>query len=96
MTLSLSTILLSIQSLMSERPYHNAPGFEKEHYSGDAERYNEIIAHECLRVAVCEQLEQRPSHMPQAIFDAMREMFSASYDQYVHVCYKYSRLNGKK
>lgn len=93
-TLNLYTILPSIQSLMNERPYQNAIGFEKERCFRDAERYNEIIAHECIRVAVCEQLETRPSYMPPALFKAMREKFSYFFKHYVSLCYKHSRLNG--
>jgi len=29
--LSLSSLLISIQSLMNEKPYHNEPGFEQVH-----------------------------------------------------------------
>ena len=85
---------------MNERPYHNEPGFETERSSGDAERYNEIIAHECVRVAVCEQLERSPdnppTHMPKALFEAMRETFPEYYDHFVQVCQKNSHLNGSR
>eukprot|EP00163_Fabomonas_tropica_P030757 TRINITY_DN7091_c0_g2_i2.p1 TRINITY_DN7091_c0_g2~~TRINITY_DN7091_c0_g2_i2.p1 ORF type:complete len:214 (+),score=17.25 TRINITY_DN7091_c0_g2_i2:211-852(+) len=55
-TLSLVTVLLSIQSLMNDKPYHNEPGFESERNPGDVERYNNRIAHETLRVAVCQMV----------------------------------------
>ncbi|CAJ0939290.1 unnamed protein product [Ranitomeya imitator] len=54
---SLSSVLISIQSLMTENPYHNEPGFEQERHSGDSKNYNECIRHETIRVAVCEMLE---------------------------------------
>jgi ubiquitin-conjugating enzyme E2 Z len=61
---SVQSILLSIQSLMHDAPYHNEPSFEVDDGSGDPQRYNDKIAHETLRVAICEvmedTLEQRP------------------------------------
>jgi len=71
---------------MNEAPYHNEPGFEQEHRSGDrcegvkvvrliyssacsfSQRYNQIIRHETLRVAVCDMLEGRTCmSCPQAL-----------------------------
>jgi ubiquitin-conjugating enzyme E2 Z len=49
--------LLSIQSLMNPNPYHNEPGYEVERQSGDVEKYNQVITHETIRVAVCGMLE---------------------------------------
>ncbi|KAK2177225.1 hypothetical protein NP493_612g01056 [Ridgeia piscesae] len=76
---SLSSILISIQSLLNERPYHNEPGFEQERNSGDYKRYNDIIRHETLRVAVCDMLEGR-SNCP----SALREVMVRSFPDYLH------------
>ena len=54
---SAQSILLSIQSLMNDAPYHNEPSFEADDGSGDVQRYNDKITHETLRVAVCEVME---------------------------------------
>ena len=54
---SVSSLLLSIQSLMHDKPYHNEPSFEADDGSGDPQKYNEKILHETLRVAVCEVME---------------------------------------
>ena len=54
---SSQSILLSIQSLMNDAPYHNEPSFEADDGSGDVQRYNEKISHESVRVAVCEVME---------------------------------------
>ena len=54
---SVQSVLLSIQSLLHDKPYHNEPSFEADDGSGDVERYNDKILHETLRVAVCEVLE---------------------------------------
>lgn len=82
---SLSSILISIQSLMSEKPYHNEPGFERERNPGDAMRYNEIIRHETLRVAVCDMLEGKCT-CPQALQEVMEKSFPDYYEYYVSIC----------
>lgn len=56
--LSLSSLLISIQSLMTDKPYHNEPGYETERAGGDVRRYNLIVQHETLRVAVLGNLER--------------------------------------
>ncbi|CAG2102191.1 unnamed protein product, partial [Medioppia subpectinata] len=58
--LTLSTVLLSIQSLMNDKPYYNEPGYGKECPNvnpKDVETYNEIISHETIRVAVCDMID---------------------------------------
>ena len=55
---SVQSILMSIQSLMNDTPYHNEPSFEEDDGSGDVQKYNEKIAHETLRVGVCEVMEE--------------------------------------
>lgn len=82
---SLSSVLLSIQSLMNEKPYFNEPGFEKERNPGDSARYNQIIKHETLRVAVCDMLEAITAdsrNCPQPLRDVMEKSFPEFYDYY--------------
>jgi len=82
---SLSSVLLSIQSLMNEKPYFNEPGFEKERNPGDSVQYNQIIKHETLRVAVCDMLEGTTSdsrNCPQPLRDVMEKSFPEFYDYY--------------
>ncbi|KAJ3138755.1 hypothetical protein HK101_003712, partial [Irineochytrium annulatum] len=52
------SVLISIQSLMSDKPYHNEPGFEVAQDEKVVEEYNQKIMHETLRVAICDRLEQ--------------------------------------
>ncbi|KAJ3299418.1 hypothetical protein HK104_009020 [Borealophlyctis nickersoniae] len=52
------SIALSIQSLMSDKPYLNEPGFDKTTDPKVIEPYNQKIMHETLRIAVCDRLEQ--------------------------------------
>ncbi|CAF1420845.1 unnamed protein product [Rotaria sordida] len=82
---SLSSLLVSIQSLLSPNPYHDEPGFEQEHRLGDSKRYNKIISHETLRVAVCEMLENLDS-CPGQFRKVMIKQFFKFYDYYIFVC----------
>jgi len=81
----ISSLLISIQSLMSENPYHNEPGYEQERMSGDSKAYNEIIKHETLRVAVCEMLEN-PNSCPKQLHEVISKQFFDFYDNYVDAC----------
>lgn len=91
---SLSSLLISIQSLLNENPYHNEPGFENERKGGDSNRYNECIRHETLRVAVCDMLEGHSLCDP-SLRDVMDKSYSEFYDYYVSVAKEKSTLNGK-
>jgi len=87
---SISSVLLSIQSLMCKYPYHNEPGYEHERRPGDIQKYNERIEHENLRVAVCGMTEQPTCGN---IFnDAMRMEFLERYDKYLDKAKKFGLL----
>lgn len=79
---SLSSILISIQSLLNENPYFNEPGFEKEINGGDSKRYNEIIRHETIRVAVCDMMEGKISDSKDCP-DTLREVMENSFLEYL-------------
>jgi ubiquitin-conjugating enzyme E2 Z len=72
---SLLSVLVSIQSLMNERPYHNEPGYEKEMEVGAADKYNDIIAYETLRVAVCETMENYSTQYPAMLTKPIKQLF---------------------
>lgn len=94
---TLSTCLISIQSLLGEKPYHNEPGYEKERISGDSQRYNEVIQHETLRVAVCGMIENETGIiMPQSLVDIMEKTFLELYDIYEGIARKNLHLNNQK
>ncbi|XP_077564500.1 ubiquitin-conjugating enzyme E2 Z-like [Haemaphysalis longicornis] len=81
----IGSVLVSIQSLMSDNPYHNEPGFEKERHPGDAARYNAIIQHETIRVAVCDTVELCLSGqgvLPPALREVVLQAFPEYYDSY--------------
>ncbi|KAK7083645.1 ubiquitin-conjugating enzyme E2 Ze, partial [Halocaridina rubra] len=84
---NLSSLLLSLQSLMNENPYHNEPGYEKERKPGDCDKYNTIITHETIRVAVLQQL-QGITIAPPEVVRVMRASFMEYYDHYVEICEK--------
>lgn len=84
---NLSSVLISVQSLMNEKPYHNEPGFEKERRPGDSDRYNAIIEHETIRIAVIQNLNGTPS-VPEELRKVMLQKFMDNYDHYVRVCEK--------
>lgn len=93
-TQSLLSVLVSIQSLMSEKPYHNEPGYRKPQNPGDVERYNEVIIHETLRVAVCEAVSKREG--PPELQEVRREMFLGFTDYYVSTANELAtRLDGQ-
>mmetsp|Transcript_23710 Transcript_23710/g.47872 ORF Transcript_23710/g.47872 Transcript_23710/m.47872 type:complete len:325 (+) Transcript_23710:127-1101(+) len=90
---SLGSVLLSIQSLMNEKPYHNEPGFEQERQAGDASRYNDCIRHETLRAAVCDMLEGKVA-MPEALVSTMEKTFIALCDHYLEAARARTYLDG--
>lgn len=93
---TLASVLLSIQSLMNEKPYTNEPGFEQAHSQAVLDDYNDVIAHETLRVSVLENVMQSNTRLhPDMVgpvltgFIAMREVFADRCDQFA------ARLDGK-
>mmetsp|Transcript_84038 Transcript_84038/g.153879 ORF Transcript_84038/g.153879 Transcript_84038/m.153879 type:complete len:290 (-) Transcript_84038:40-909(-) len=78
---TLRTVLMSVQSLLSEHPIQNEPGMENESGKNDA-AYSEIIRYENIAVAVVRMLKQTPpkfaSFRPQ-----MRQVFLKNYEGYV-------------
>ncbi|KAM6957732.1 ubiquitin-conjugating enzyme E2 Z [Aplochiton taeniatus] len=91
---SISSVLISIQSLMTENPYHNEPGFEQERHPGDSKNYNECIRHETLRVAVCDMLEGKVP-CPEALGSVMEKSYLEYYDFYQGVCKDRLHLQGQ-
>jgi ubiquitin-conjugating enzyme E2 Z len=85
---SLSSVLLSIQSLMNERPYHNEPGFEAPN-NIQCNNYSDCIRHESLRVAVCEMADESTSQhkqLPEQLKSVVRSLFLNFFDSYELTC----------
>lgn len=91
----LSSVLISIQSLMNDKPYHNEPVFETEKHSGDSERYNECIRHETLRVAVCQMMEEPNSAIPSTLRSAMENLFPDNFESYMNTIEEKIHLDGQ-
>ncbi|KAM4884528.1 ubiquitin-conjugating enzyme E2 Z isoform 3-T3 [Sylvia borin] len=91
---SISSVLISIQSLMTENPYHNEPGFEQERHPGDSKNYNECIRHETIRVAVCDMLEGK-CPCPEPLRGVMEKSFMEYFDFYEGVCKERLHLQGQ-
>ncbi|KAG8225918.1 hypothetical protein J437_LFUL005954 [Ladona fulva] len=93
---SLSSVLISIQSLLNEKPYRNEPGFERqERNPGDISRYNEIIQHETIRVAVLGMLENDTFlNIPKPLVEFMEKYFSEYYECYESIIKKNLHLHG--
>lgn len=80
------TTLLSIQSLMTEHPYHNEPGYEnRKNVRENVSDYDALITHETLRVAVIGMLQDDSMDtfgMPPALKEIMISHFNLNYDFY--------------
>lgn len=105
--LSLSSLLISIQSLMNDKPYHNEPGYERERSAGASKAYNLIIQHETVRVAVLDILEageeaagaassQNRLAMIPPLFAVVKSSFPQFYDHYESILEKNSNMDGRK
>lgn len=91
---SLSSVLLSIQSLMCPEPYHNEPGFESRGDAKTKAAYNDYIRYETLRVSVLNTLNHtaHAKHFP----DVCDRLFLLWHQMYVNtVAEMSSRLEGK-
>lgn len=90
---SLSSVLLSIQSLMCPKPYHNEPGYETRGDETTVKAYNDYIQYETLRTAVVGML-RRPTCV--GMFeDVLDRQFLLWYDMYVNIANDLkSRLEG--
>jgi len=55
--LTLSSVLISMQSLLCENPFYNEPAYGGKQMKTQSDRYNEVIEYETIRVAICEMLE---------------------------------------
>lgn len=64
--MSLSSVLLSIQTLMTPEPYRNEPGFEKAENVAVVKAYSDMVAHETMRVAVVDAVARKDS-MPEEL-----------------------------
>jgi ubiquitin-protein ligase len=89
-SLKLETVLVSVQSLMTADPYHNEPNFEdcdaKRNPDAACQRYAAKIAHEVIRHAICDQLEDGAAAIPALWRDIAVAHFLKHADHHVATC----------
>ena len=85
---SLASVLISIQSLMNAKPYHNEPGYELAQDPRDVENYNDCIRHETLRVAVCDMVGDTvmARTLPEPLRKLCRDLFVSFFEGYEMTC----------
>ncbi|KAH6933619.1 hypothetical protein HPB50_016807 [Hyalomma asiaticum] len=94
-----AAVLLTVQSLMTESPYHDEPGYEVQNQSRKLSRYDSIIQHETIRVAVCDQVEaclRGTSSLPKPFWEKLFEGFPKFYDKYEQVVKSQMHLTGSQ
>ena len=86
-------LLLNLQSLMNEKPYHNEPGFKTERSKGAVHKYNLYLRHETLRVAVADMLEARQArNMPKPLRQVRAGVVGGGVYQSSCFCYTWFRF----
>jgi ubiquitin-conjugating enzyme E2 Z len=91
---TVSSVLLSIQSLMNSNPYHNEPGFETDKaFDREAvKQYNEQVRHETMRAAVIDMVDPSSSmakSVPQQLRPLIDSVFLSFYEHYKAVAQQY-------
>ncbi|KAH6928571.1 hypothetical protein HPB50_017001 [Hyalomma asiaticum] len=98
---SLCSLLLSIQSLLTDDPYYEQEKFHrnyqgKEMYRESANKYKAYVRHEIVRVAVCDAVEsclQELSPYPAALRETVLKVFLELYNRYEESVKKELHLN---
>lgn len=83
---TLSSVLLSIQSIMNAEPYYNEPGASSLRTSSNPVKlYNDIILHETIRVAVIGMMQENnldTKHMPSVLKEFITKYFKTKMSYY--------------
>lgn len=92
---SLASVLVSIQSLMHDRPYHNEPGYEQERHLGDVSNYNDTIRYQTLQHAVLGMMrDAEAGRLPQPFSEVMDGIFLSMFEGYEESCEDNMSLDG--
>lgn len=94
---TLSSVLVSVQSMMVEKPYFE--GFSVEDPPGASARYNEFIRHETMRVTVCDQVEaslKETIECPPSLRSRILKSFLESYGKYEDAATAKLHLTGRQ
>lgn len=93
------SVLISIQSLMNEKPFFNEPGYENQErkYVNESRQYNDRITYEKIRVAVVDMAEKSLSEefkMPSVLRELVLKMYCDKFDFYKKVIADNMSMNG--
>ncbi|XP_054922644.1 ubiquitin-conjugating enzyme E2 Z-like [Dermacentor andersoni] len=96
---SIGSLLVSIQSLLTDDPFYNDPYVTKGMHQEAANKYKVFVRHEVVRVAVCDAvescLEDNSSH-PAVLREKVLELFLEFYDRYEAAVRSELHLTGTK
>ena len=91
---TLSSVLLSIQSLLNENPIQNEPGWEKE--NGEKCRtYNDLLDYYNLKVGVLQMIRDTPLGF-EVFKDIMLKYYVTNFDKYMKFLEKRMDKNGEQ
>lgn len=81
---------------MNEKPYLNEPGYEEGGgHDRELKAYNDVIQHETIRVALCDQIEAPGMFMPKEFVSCIESSFLDNYDRYVSICHYKKAKDGQ-
>lgn len=92
--MSLSSVVVSIQSLLNEEPYRSEPGCQNASKEA-VQNYNDFIQHETIRVAVIGAMENKKYKHGKYFLEKMNLIFLENYEYYVKVCTDNLHRDGK-
>ena len=90
---NLTSVLLSIQSLLSTDPYYNEPGVPRNVVA--SEQYSDYVRHETMRVAVLDMVGDTSlaRSMPPKLLSVARSLFIAHFPVYRDTCEEHAKRN---
>ncbi|KAF2354899.1 Ubiquitin-conjugating enzyme E2 [Trinorchestia longiramus] len=84
---NLSSVLLSIQSILTSNALCHEPGMEKFRGKNDSKDFDVYARHETLRVAVLQTVKYASSYkLPEKLIKVMRRVFLENFDSYICSC----------
>jgi len=95
---TLSSVLVSVQSIMNKEPFYNEPGAHVLKFGLDpVKQYNDIIRHETIRVAVIDMVEDKydSRNMPSVLKEYICQYFKTKISYYDKVINSNIQLDGQ-
>lgn len=96
---SIGSLLVSIQSLLTDDPFYNGPYVAKGTHQEAASNYRVFVRHEVVRVAVCDEVEsclEDNSQQPAVLREKVLELFLEFYDRYEEAVRSHLHLTGTR